>query len=117
MSVARSKEAQAASAKRHYETNKDVMKQRATAAKSAQRLKLLSVTWKAKDVPCTDCGIKYAPYVMDFDHVRGIKSYNVSSMVNKGVSVKNIEAEISKCEVVCSNCHRERTYKRREYTD
>lgn len=64
----------------------------------------------AKDRPCMDCGIRYPTAVMDFDHVRGIKSFGVSQGVNRGVDV--LLTEISKCDVVCSNCHRMRTHPR-----
>lgn len=65
-----------------------------------------------KNVPCADCDNKFPPYVMDFDHVDGDKEYNISDMVAKGYSVDSIIIEIVKCEVVCANCHRERTHKR-----
>lgn len=44
---------------------------------------------------------------MDFDHVRGEK------IAAPGLLYTQVEAfqiEIAKCEVVCANCHRERTY-------
>ena len=62
--------------------------------------------------PCVDCGINYPYYVMDFDHVRGQKHANVMELVSK-LSKKKIDEEIAKCEIVCSNCHRIRTYMRR----
>ena len=64
-----------------------------------------------KDVPCTDCGIKYPPYVMQFDHVpgRGEKLFNIGA-VGRGKSRKILDEEIAKCEVVCANCHMERTH-------
>lgn len=61
-----------------------------------------------KSVPCVDCGERYPSYVMDFDHVRGDKKFNLSK--GKKTSVKTIDAELEKCDVVCSNCHRERTH-------
>jgi hypothetical protein len=61
---------------------------------------------------CADCG-EYDPLVLTFDHVRGIKKDNVSQMVNQGYSLKVIQDEIEKCEVVCSNCHMRREKKRR----
>jgi hypothetical protein len=64
---------------------------------------------KAKDVPCKDCGKKYPFYVMDFDHVRGKKSFGIGSNVRCRVGI--LLKEIEKCEVVCANCHRIRTYK------
>jgi hypothetical protein len=62
--------------------------------------------------PCVDCGINYPYYVMDFDHVRGQKHANVMELVST-LSKKRIDLEIAKCEIVCSNCHRIRTYMRR----
>lgn len=50
---------------------------------------------------------------MDFDHARGEKSFVVSNSVRHAVAVSTIIKEIHKCDLVCSNCHRERTHKRR----
>lgn len=66
--------------------------------------------------PCTDCGNSYPPYVMDFDHVDDNKLNNVSSLKSFG-NFKTLVAEIAKCEVVCSNCHRARTYLRQHPDD
>jgi hypothetical protein len=44
---------------------------------------------------------------MDFDHVTGIKIRNVSAMLS---SESAMMTEIAKCELVCGNCHRIRTY-------
>lgn len=65
-----------------------------------------------KDKPCADCGVKYPPYVMQFDHVRGKKSFTIGSVYYKK-TMAQIIAEIKKCEVVCANCHAERTHVRR----
>lgn len=59
-----------------------------------------------------DCQKVYPWYVMDFDHVRGQKKFNLSQAAAKCYAIPTIEAEIAKCEIVCSNCHRERTYSR-----
>lgn len=64
-----------------------------------------------KSVPCMDCGGKYPPYVMDFDHINDNKVGNVSSMRSGKLSM--LIEEIRKCEVVCANCHRMRTHLRR----
>ncbi len=63
-----------------------------------------------KNVPCEDCGVQYPPYVMDFDHVRGEKLYELSDMTFRSMSA--IIEEVKKCDIICSNCHRERTYRR-----
>lgn len=63
-----------------------------------------------KNVPCTDCGENYPSYIMDFDHLDGNTKYqNVSALIN---SKGKLLEEIKKCEIVCSNCHRERTFNR-----
>lgn len=66
---------------------------------------------KLKAFPCQDCENSFPSYVMDFDHVRGEKLGNVSSMCNNR-PLTMIMKEIEKCDLVCANCHRERTQKR-----
>jgi hypothetical protein len=67
-----------------------------------------------KDVPCMDCGNKYPPYVMDFDHrPDSNKKFDVSSGAVGTYSRAVVLEEAGKCDVVCANCHRERTHKRR----
>ena len=61
----------------------------------------------AKNSPCIDCGHQFPPECMDFDHVRGKKLYKISD-IGSLADVK-FYAEVAKCEVVCSNCHRIRT--------
>jgi hypothetical protein len=60
-----------------------------------------------KTNPCTDCGRTLHPVAMDFDHVRGDKTWGVSNIYTWGRG--KVLEEIAKCELVCANCHRERT--------
>jgi hypothetical protein len=60
--------------------------------------------------PCVDCG-EADPIVLEFDHVRGVKRSNVSSLLRSGCCWDTLEVEIRKCEVRCANCHRRRTFK------
>lgn len=69
----------------------------------------------AKDRPCEDCGLRFPPECMDFDHVRGEKRGDVGRMAMQKGAVITLLAEIAKCEVVCANCHRIRTRVRRQY--
>ena len=75
------------------------------------RLRTYVADYKAA-TPCKDCGKSFPFYQLDFDHVRGKKKFNIS---RAGASVKSfplVIAEIKKCEVVCRNCHAERTFRR-----
>ena len=84
-------------------------------AKNMRRYYRLSA-WmdEQKAAPCLDCGVSYPPHVMDFDHVRGVKISNVSVMLARDATKKRAADEIAKCELVCSNCHRVRTHRRKE---
>ncbi len=49
---------------------------------------------------------------MDFDHRdSSTKSFMLSDVSR--ATVKSLLKEIEKCDVVCANCHRERTQRRR----
>lgn len=69
------------------------------------------IVHEAKAKPCTDCGVGYPYYVMQFDHIRGTKKFNMGDTA-KWSSIKAVVAEMDKCEIVCANCHAERTYQR-----
>lgn len=59
-----------------------------------------------------DCGIKYPKYVMDFDHRDPVtKRFSIGADIGS-MSLTRIVEEAAKCDVVCANCHRERTHGR-----
>mgnify|MGYP003382071264 CR=1 FL=1 len=60
--------------------------------------------------PCVVCG-ETDIRVLEFDHVRGRKRAPIATLLKGGYSISVIMAEIEKCEVVCANCHKKRTYK------
>lgn len=96
--------AQVEAERRWYAANKATV----YAKKQRKRVRLRELIREAKDVPCADCGVRYPTYVMDFDH-RADKTIIVSKLVEFG-SVRKLLNEIAKCDVVCANCHRERTF-------
>lgn len=97
----------------HYTKNWQAMYERREVHRK-RRLKALQKTVEEiKLGGCHDCGFTYPPWVMDFDHVRDEKLYNVANMVQQGMSLAKVLEEIAKCDLVCANCHRERTYWRR----
>lgn len=60
---------------------------------------------------CADCGYAKAPVALDFDHRDpSTKSFNVSAGVDASRPWAIILTEIEKCDVVCANCHRIRTF-------
>jgi hypothetical protein len=63
-------------------------------------------------VGCADCGYREHPAALDFDHLPGYtKLFGIGN--NPDRSWVSLEAEMAKCEVVCANCHRVRTFNRR----
>ena len=100
-------EDQHAASKRHYIANKqDYLDKNKKYRKFIRNF--------VKDVkessPCIDCGVKYPYYVMDFDHLED-KEFRVSYLSSTG-RIGALKKEMKKCEIVCSNCHRKRTYER-----
>ena len=69
-----------------------------------------------EDSGCVDCKKNFPHYVLEFDHVpeRGEK---VDGIYKIGVNSGFTEAmkEIKKCDIVCANCHKTRTYKRKPW--
>ena len=97
-------EKQREACRRYYEKNRHVYREK----NRRMRQRLQQMIREAKSVPCMDCGVSYPYYAMDFDH-RGEKEGLVSVMINT-LSPNRIRAEMAKCDVVCANCHRIRTY-------
>lgn len=64
----------------------------------------------AKDAPCADCGVRYPFYVMQFDHRDPAEKLFNIGIIGPTASRDRLIAEIAKCDVVCSNCHAERSY-------
>lgn len=59
---------------------------------------------------CKDCQTKDIE-VLEFDHIRD-KKYTIATIMKKGYGLDTLKEEIAKCEIVCANCHRKRSYKR-----
>ncbi len=94
--------------KDHYNKNRKVYLSRS----KNQRKAAQEYVDNLKRKPCADCGQNFPSCVMDFDHVRGKKEFNIATGLRfKGI--QQILAEVAKCDVVCSNCHRIRTHGRK----
>lgn len=67
-----------------------------------------------KDGPCSDCYGRFHPEAMHWDHLPGqVKVMAISAMIKERMSRESILSEISKCDLVCANCHAVRTWNRR----
>lgn len=63
--------------------------------------------------PCADCGGTFHYSAMEWDHRPGVtKVAELSSLVEKTNSWRRVLEEVSKCDLVCANCHAVRTFNR-----
>ncbi len=62
--------------------------------------------------PCTDCGRVFDRQVMQWDHLPGFEKIGDISGSWVGRTEEEILGEIAKCELVCTNCHTIRTFRR-----
>ena len=63
---------------------------------------------------CEMCGYNKHFSALHFDHSdRSTKVEKVSKMVKH--SLKNLILEIRKCNILCANCHSEKTYREKDY--
>ena len=87
---------------RHPETERWRAQRRAQAWKLAE----------LRDRPCIDCSGRFLPFVMEFDHRDPTaKSFEITRMLGHS-GIERILAEVAKCDIVCANCHRDRTFRR-----
>jgi len=99
--------------RQHYLANRrryiDRAKQRATLIAEEWAVYLIEYF---RENPCVDCG-ETDPVVLEFDHLSD-KVFNISKGLRDRSRTSVLE-EIAKCEVVCANCHRRRTARRRGF--
>lgn len=99
------------SRKRNFELNRE---------KNLKRMKLYynrnkELIGRYKNRPCMDCGGWYEPCQMDFDHRPNEKKlFGIS--IYRSLKLSSIIAELRKCDIVCANCHRLRTFNRGQHS-
>jgi len=108
------KQCQSKKHREYYLRHKKEVVARVMRNAAKQRRRLYEFTNSFKNKPCTDCHEKYPPYVMDFDHITGKKRNMISKLVGGAYSLLRIKDELKKCDLVCANCHRVRTFTRRK---
>jgi hypothetical protein len=109
----RCRECQRTDSKNYYDANRTRMRQQIIAARARRRALLQQfVIEYLTEHPCVDCG-EADLIVLDFDHVRGVKEHNISDLIAQEKPLATLQAEITKCDVRCANCHRRRTFRER----
>lgn len=74
-----------------------------------------SIQQYKESTPCADCGRTFKYYIMQFDHLpQFVKSFQLSKFYEHTHDIKAVVAEMKKCDLVCANCHSERTHQRRQ---
>jgi hypothetical protein len=95
----------------HYEANRQRYIDQARFSKRKLLLERTIYLIRFFEVhPCVDCG-EADPVVLEFDHLRD-KSFSIGQVLTRK-RWQVILDEIKKCEVVCANCHRRRTARRK----
>jgi len=83
------------------------------AYRSARVRSDLDLLQRIRDTRCLDCGGRFPYYMMQFDHRDpAMKSFELVHMAGRRTLVALLE-ELAKCDIVCCNCHRDRTTRRR----
>lgn len=68
------------------------------------------------DHGCADCGFRGHPAALEFDHLpEHEKKFAISARIAAAIDQGELLAEMAKCEVVCANCHRVRTFERADH--
>ena len=96
--------------KQHYWQNRNYYLDKARRRHRNEVERVKKLVRGLKEIPCADCGRQYPYWVMEFDHVTDDKVFSIGARMHG--SLRQLLEEIAKCEVVCSNCHRTRTYHR-----
>ena len=97
----------------YYKINKEKYFTKNRLNKNRQRTRLRKILWDAKQRPCCDCGGIFHPWVMELDHREDTEKIEaVSNLVGRGCTDEKLRNEINKCDIVCANCHRMRTFNR-----
>jgi hypothetical protein len=93
----------------HYHANKELWRHK----RMRYEARLRDLILAAKDRPCADCGGRWHPLVMEFDHLPGTeKRMNLGDCRARKWGREALLEEIAKCEVLCPTCHRIRTLRR-----
>lgn len=97
--------------RRHYRNNKKYYLDR----NKRHRMEMRAFVREQKTGKCCmDCKERHPWWRLDFDHRDGkSKSFALAQVENNAWTKKAAMLEMQKCDLVCANCHRDRTHNRR----
>jgi len=90
---------------------------RAKRRKERQAFRERYKKWKG-ELECSNCGYSakthsgFSSSALEFHHVLGDKSFNVSEAFGKRKSFESLQKEAEKCIVLCCRCHMEHHHPR-----
>lgn len=88
---------------------KDKTKERTVRIRTKQSRYL----WELKESSgCADCKEKYPHYMLEFDHLPEYQKLGSPMEIARNYSMQKALNEVKKCDVVCANCHKIRTWQR-----
>lgn len=95
----------------HYINNRSYYLKKSKKRNEIQVALNKTFIYEIKSKPCMDCGKSYSPWVMDFDHRDPTNKLNDVATLTRYSNLLDLKKEVEKCDLVCANCHRERTHK------
>jgi hypothetical protein len=91
-------------------------KQKTRERTSRSRTLRKRILWEYKEKSgCVDCKEKYPSWMLDFDHRPGFEKIGSPTDLIHKCSLEVAMKEVEKCDVVCPNCHRIRSYSRNQF--
>jgi len=90
---------------------RDWARKNGTAQRNTERRRRLCKQVQAYKVErgCERCGYCRSPYALELHHPhgKGGQKTGIAQLVRRGFAWSKIEAELSRCTLLCANCHRE----------
>jgi|SRR5271157_5348777 len=97
----------------HYHANKSAYKKRSLEYRRSKRDEARRLIDEARSKPCHDCEQQHPRWRMELDHRDPSKKTRCVSEMVGSYTLQQIAREIEKCDAVCANCHRDRTFFRK----
>ena len=102
----KNREEQLKAQRQHYADNKEIYRNRTKERKDKIKRHIFDYLSQSE---CKVCGEK-DPVVLQFDHRDSSqKEFAISSAPERKMSLKRVDEEIAKCDILCANCHARKT--------